>query len=134
MAHMGTQVLRKDNRSHTRSAARKVNAAIMALRFSLPVNANTTQTEVSDHTGDVSSVQLCLSALATGMTIDVQVAGASILKNGTPLTLTANHLPNTIIAVPLEPNKRILPGQLVSVIRGSFVAGASVVQVMYAPI
>lgn len=128
---MSASVAVKDLMNATGLTTRKALNRLQGSKFALAVNANGTQTDVSDHDGEISAVTLCNSAIGSGMTIDVLVNGASVLAGGTPFTHSASYPANTEVVIPVAKGKTVRPGDTVAVTRGSFTAGASVVRVDY---
>lgn len=132
MATSTRSLTTKDFRGPTTgSRSRKLAAEVMALRFPLAVNANSTQSDVGDHDGDIAAITFSNSAVGSGMTIDVLINGVSALVGAVPFTHSAAYPANTLISIPFAANKRIKMGDKVDVVRASFTAGASVVMVKY---
>lgn len=115
----------------TKKSRKKLAGHIQSAKFSLPINASTTQSEVADHAGDLQSILFNNSAIGSGMTIDVQVNAVSVLPAATPFTHSAAYPAKTEVSIPFVANTRILPGDIISVVRAAFTAGASVARVVW---
>ncbi len=115
----------------SKTSRKKLGAQMMAALFSLPINANGTQSVVADHEGDLQSILFYNSAIGSGMTVDVLVNGVSILPSATPFAHSASYPAKTEISIPFVANTRILPGDIIAVTRGSFTAGASVARISW---